>query len=111
MKAEKEANVMPAFSTIKAQEARDLIDMMLAEGKRLMALLEKVGIVRCSSDRKIRDLNLDMLKKYFRYHAVVIEGDLPRKYWPRVRGDTGADTTRRLCTCLWFVQHGECEHK
>ena len=56
-------------------------------------------------------LHADKLKYYLHAFAVVVEGHMQRKYWPRFGRRTSHLINFRLCTCLTYAQHAECEHK
>ena len=55
-------------------------------------------------------MDVTELELYFVHHAAVLEGHLPQAAWPRFRRSTGLAVPTRVCTCLQFALHADCEH-
>ena len=103
----------PADATISRELANDVVDLVVLQGARLAQHLAKLGIIAdVHPESNVHtSLNLENAKKYFLHHCVVVEGHLQKKYWPRYSRNTQHEVSFRLCTCLSYCQHAECEHK
>lgn len=85
--------------------AQCLCRMICSEGDALTTSVKAAGIVDESSD-----INLTVLRKCFKTHAVVMQGHLPNSSWPRQKRKYRESVDSILCTCLEFLMHANCEH-
>ena len=44
-------------------------------------------------------------------HCVTMVGHLAQAYWSRYKRETREEAPVILCTCLFYIQHAECEHE
>ena len=106
-------HVFPADAVVSQEFADNVVDLIVKQGPELSKLMEKLNIIGEYSEERGCHTHVDVesLKLYSHRHCVVIQGHLQRKYWPRLSRKTAEHVSLRLCTCLTYCQHAECEHK
>ncbi|CAJ1377455.1 unnamed protein product [Effrenium voratum] len=110
MQSRKVGTAMPADAVIAGEFANNLCGLIVSEVNRkdLSKTLQKSGAMQdCEGQR---NLQIDVLDRYFLDHAVVMRGLLPISAWPRNRRKLALPFGTMLCTCVEFLLHADCEH-
>ena len=87
-----------------AQHLVDLLHMSEAEVREALLNAKIVQMREGAPHVSISELSL-----LFDAHCVVMEGELPGRYCPKIHNRC-TSKGRRLCTCSLFVQRAECPH-
>ena len=113
VQAHKHDGVKAADATITKPLAEDIVNLLVLQGTPLAEHMERLGIIADYEEEAgcHTKVDVDKLKYYLHTFAVVVQGHLQRKYWPRYGRRTRDMQDFRLCTCLTYSQHAECEHK
>ena len=80
-----------------------LVTAILEGGPKLETVMEDLSVLQ----PKVPKVSLKQLQASFGSHAVVIQGDLPQKYFPRCYKHHPG---KRICTCETFTQRAKCPH-
>lgn len=105
LRAQATDKVAAALATISKPLADHMINLLLLGGQDLTRALQKAAILE-TGPVKVSTSNLELM---FQCHCVVIDGELPGKYFRRCFAQP-PNAGRKICTCGNFAQRGNCAH-
>lgn len=103
LRSEQVEETLPADNVVSEKMATLLVTAILEGGPKLETVMEDLSVLQ----PKVPKVSLKQLQASFGSHAVVIQGDLPQKYFPRCYKHHPG---KRICTCGTFTQRAKCPH-
>ena len=105
LRAQKTDKEEPARANVSEAIAQRIVRLILLAGPDLDAALSESGVVR-QVDTGAWKLDLASLDLLFNCHCVVMTGDLPRKYYARLRNhaDVKDKAERAQCSHVYYIE-------
>ena len=102
---------LAAASAVVTKDTADIIaGLICTEGDNLAKWLSKAGISTQGETPDGSHINIDKLEHFLSVHCAVISGHLADQCWPRARRKLKQPIPGKLCTCVEFLMHADCEH-
>ena len=111
MRCLKVEGVQPADASVSMETAEHIVDLITSYGQKLQDSLYSSGVVQNEPFTADWQVDFERMSFLLCSHCVVITGHLAAAYWPRYKRSAREQVPVILCTCLFYVQHAECEHE